>query len=50
MDISDPNSPTYDVNDRQDVHPLKSADTLLASELNNMTVEDRTHVFEVCVM
>jgi len=46
MDISEPNSPTNDVNDRHDVHPLESAETLLASELNNMTVEDRTHVFE----
>ena len=43
--------PVKSVND-QNVHhnfqPPESADVLLASELNDMTVADRTRVFEVC--
>jgi hypothetical protein len=43
MDISRPSSPVH----RSEQSP-ETADALLASELNNMTVADRTHVFEVC--
>jgi len=41
MDISRPSSPVH----RSEQSP-ETADALLASELNSMTVADRTHVFE----
>jgi len=46
MVISRPTSPVSDLNARRNVHSPEAVDVLLASELNNMTVADRTHVLE----
>lgn len=46
MEISRPTSTVSSVNAPHLIHSPEVADALLASDLNNMTVADRTHVFE----
>mmetsp|Transcript_5846 Transcript_5846/g.12036 ORF Transcript_5846/g.12036 Transcript_5846/m.12036 type:complete len:468 (-) Transcript_5846:199-1602(-) len=46
MNISRPNAPSSDPNAKRTIKIPDAADSLLASELNSMTVADRTHVFE----
>ncbi len=47
MNISGPNAPSSAPNAKRTIKMPEAADSLLASELNSMTVADRTHVFEV---
>ena len=56
MDISRTPSPADDIDayhgtqKQQQQQPPQEPFALMASELNRMSVEDRTHVFEVCIV